>query len=67
MKGSSNKNKARLKVALLHEKITNQRNDFLHKLSNRLITENQSGVAIEDLNIKGMVKNHCLAKSISDC
>ncbi len=53
------------KVALLHEKVANQRKDFLHKVSTELIRENQS-IALEDLNIKGMVKNHCLAGSISD-
>jgi len=53
------------KVALLHEKVTNQRKDFLHKISTELIRDNQS-IALEDLNIKSMVKNHCLAGSISD-
>ena len=64
-KGSNNRNKARLKVAKLHEKITNQRKDFLHKLSTKLIRENQS-IAIEDLRIKNMMKNHKLAKAISE-
>ena len=64
-KGSNNRNKARLKVAKLHEKIANQRKDFLHKLSIKLIRENQS-IAIEDLRIKSMLKNHKLAKSISE-
>jgi len=49
----------------LHEKITNTRTDFLQKLSTKLINENQV-ICLEDLNIKGMVKNHKLAKSISD-
>jgi len=63
---SKNKGKRRKhKVALLHEKVANQRNDFLHKVSTELIRENQS-IALEDLNIKGMVKNHRLAGSISD-
>jgi len=62
-KHKSNKRKHRL--AILNEKITNQRKDFLHKVSTELIRENQS-IAIEDLNIKGMLKNHCLASSISD-
>lgn len=53
------------KVALLHEKVANQRKDFLHKVSTELIRENQS-IALEDLNISGMLKNHCLAGSISD-
>lgn len=64
-KGSNNRNKARIKLAKYSRKVANQRNDFLHKLSARLITENQ-GINIEDLNIKGMVKNHNLAKSIQD-
>jgi len=64
-KGSKNRNKARIKVAILHEKITNQRNDFLHKLSTELIRENQT-ICLEDLKVKNMVKNHKLAKSISD-
>jgi len=64
-KGSSNRNKARIKVARLHEKITNTRTDFLQKLSTRLINENQV-ICLEDLNVEGMVKNHKLAKSISD-
>ena len=54
-----------MKVARLHEKIANQRNDFLHKLSSRLTDENQI-LCIEDLNVKGLVKNHQLAKSIAD-
>ena len=56
--------KKRKKVALIHEKITNQRNDFLQKESTKLIRENQI-ISIEDLNVKGIVKNHKLAKSIS--
>ena len=64
-KGSNNRNKARLKVAKLYEKITNQRKDFLHKLSIKLTRENQS-IAIEDLRIKNMMKNHNLAKAISE-
>ena len=63
-KGSNNRNKQRLKVARVHEKIANQRNDFIHKLSTNLINENQV-IVVEDLNIKGMLKNHKLAKSIS--
>ena len=64
-KGSNNRNKVRLKVAKLHEKITNQRKDFLHKLSTKLIRENQS-IAIEDLRVSNMMKNHSLAKVISE-
>lgn len=53
------------KLAKLHEKVASQRKDFLHKQSLKLVSENQT-IAIEDLNVKGMLKNHCLAKSISD-
>ncbi len=65
VKGSSNWNKQRIKVAKIYEKITNQRDDFLHKESTRLVRENQI-ICIEDLNVKGMIRNHKLAKSISD-
>ena len=64
-KGSNNRNKAKLKVARLHQKVVNQRKDFLHKLSFRLVSENKA-IAREDLNVKGMLKNHCLANAISD-
>lgn len=63
-KGSNNRNKQRIKVAKVHEKITNQRNDFLQKQSTMLVSENQT-ICIEDLNVKGMVRNHKLAKSIA--
>ena len=63
-KGSSNRNKQRVKVSLVHEKITNQRNDFLQKQSTMLVRENQT-ICIEDLNVKGMIRNHKLAKSIA--
>ena len=63
-KGSNNRNKQRIKVALVHEKITNQRNDFLQKQSTMLVRENQT-ICIEDLNVKGMIRNHKLAKSIA--
>ncbi|MBE9223135.1 transposase [Cyanobacterium stanieri LEGE 03274] len=62
-KGSNNRNKARLKVAKVHKKITNCREDFLHKLSRRIVNENQV-IVLENLNVKGMMQNHCLAKSI---
>lgn len=65
-KGSNNYKKASLKVAKVHERIKNQRNDYLHKLSTRLINENQV-IYLEDLKVKNMVKNHKLAKSIYDC
>lgn len=64
-KGSANRKKARLKVAKLHAKIADSRKDFLHKLSTRLINENQV-IAIETLAVSNMQKNHSLAKSIAD-
>lgn len=66
VKGSSNYNKQRIKVAKIHEKISNCRKDYLHKISHKLVSENQVIVS-EDLSISNMVKNHNLAKSISDC
>jgi putative transposase len=65
VKGSKNRNKARQHLSKIHETISNQRNNFQHQLSFRLISENQA-IALETLNVKGMVKNHCLAQSISD-
>lgn len=62
-KGSSNRNKQRIKVALVHEKITNQRNDFLQQQSTMLIRENQT-ICIEDLKVKNMMRNHKLAQHI---
>ena len=64
-KGSKNREKAKQRLAKLHERITNQRNDFQHKLSFRLVSENQA-IALETLNVKGMIKNHHLAQAISD-
>lgn len=64
-KGSKNRAKARNAVSKLHEKISNQRNDFQHKLSSKLIGENQA-LALETLNVSGMLKNHCLALHIAD-
>ena len=64
-KGSSNYNKARIKVARLHEHIANQRKDFLQKLSTEII-KNNDVVCIEDLQVKNMIKNHKLARSIAD-
>ena len=63
-KGSNNRNKQRLKVARVHEKIANQRNDFIHKITTKLVNENQV-IVVEDLNIKGLLKNHKLARAIS--
>ena len=64
-KGSNNRNKARVKVARCHEKITNQRKDFLHKLSTKLI-KNYDIICLETLKVKDMIKNPKLAKAISD-
>ena len=66
-KGSNNRKKHRIKVARQHLKVKNQRQDFLHKLTHKLTHDNQVGsICIEDLAVSNMVKNHCLAQSISD-
>ena len=65
VKGSNNRKKQKFIVAKVHRKIKDQRNDFLHQVS-RKIVNNYDFIAVEDLNINGMVKNHKLAKSISD-
>lgn len=62
---SKNREKQRVRVAKIHEHISNQRTDHHHKLSRKLVDENQV-IAVEDLNIKGMVHNHKLARCISD-
>ena len=64
-KGSKNKAKFRKILASLYEKVTNQRKDFQHKLSSKTVNDSQV-IVLEDLNIKGMVKNRHLSKSISD-
>lgn len=64
-KGSLNRNRCRIKVAKQHEKITNQRKDFLHKLSTRFVRENQT-IALETLKISNMMSNHKLSKSVAD-
>ena len=64
-KDSKGHEKARLKVARCHQKIKNQRNDFLQKLSTKLIRENQV-ICLEDLSVKGMERNYKLAKSVTD-
>ncbi len=64
-KGSKNRNKARLKVARIHQKMADRRKDYQHKLSTHVIRENQV-VCVESLQVKNMVANHCLAKAISD-
>ena len=64
-KGSNNYEKTRLYLAKLHEKITNQRKDFLHKISSKIINENQV-IVLEDLKVKNMQQNKYLAKAISE-
>ena len=64
-KGSNNRDKARIKVARIQGKIADSRKDFLHKLTTRLVRENQT-IVVEDLAVANMVKNHKLARSISD-
>ena len=64
-KGSKNQYKARMKLARLHAHVADRRRDHLHKLSTRLVHENQV-IVVEDLNVSGMVKNHSLARVISD-
>lgn len=64
-KGSNRRLLQKQKVAKLHEKVTNQRKDFLHKLSTQIVNEYDS-IAIENLNVSGMIKNHKLAKHIAD-
>ena len=63
--GSKNREKARIRLAREHEKVADIRNDFQHKMTYRLASDNQV-VCIEDLNVKGMMRNHRLAGSISD-
>ena len=65
VKGSNSRNKARKLVARVHERIGNVRQDFLHKLSRKLVDDNQV-LVVESLHVKGMVRNHKLAKAISD-
>lgn len=64
-KGSANRAKARVKVARVHARIADRRRDHLHKLTIRLVRENQT-VVIEDLRVANMVRNHRLARAISD-
>jgi putative transposase len=65
-KGSNTRTKARKLVAKVHSKVKRVREDFLHKLSRKIVNENQV-IVVENLNVKGMVCNHNLAKAISDC
>jgi putative transposase len=64
-KGSANREKARERIAKVHARIADRRRDFLHKLTTRLVRENQT-VVIEDLTVRNLVKNHSLARAISD-
>jgi putative transposase len=64
-KGSKNRNKARLKVAKIHARICDRRRDYQHKLSTRLVHENQV-ICVESLAVKNMVQNPKLAKAMSD-
>ncbi len=64
-KGGSNRNKAKIKLAKLYEKLNNKKENYLHHITNQLLDENQV-IVIEDLNVKGMMKNHNLARSIQE-
>lgn len=63
--GSHNRYKAKIKLAKKHEKLNNIKINYIHNITTQLVRENQT-IVIEDLNVKGMLKNHCLAKSIQD-
>ncbi|MBW4450692.1 MAG: transposase [Spirirestis rafaelensis WJT71-NPBG6] len=65
-KGSNSRSKYRKVVAKVYERVSNSRQDFLHKLSYKLVSDSQA-VIVENLHVKGMVRNHNLAKAISDC
>ena len=64
-KGGKNRNKARIKLARFYEKLTNKKQQYLHDLSNKLLNENQV-IAMEDLNVSGMMQNHYLSKAIQE-
>lgn len=64
-KGSNNRNKLRIKLSKVHEKIKNQRNTYLQQITSKLVNENQV-ICIENLNVKGMLQNHKLSKSIQE-
>ena len=64
-KGSNNRNKARVKLAKVYKKVNDKKQYYLHSISNSLIDENQV-ICMEDLNVKGMIKKHSLAESISE-
>ena len=63
--GSNNRNKLKIKLAKVHEKIRNQRLNYLHQITSKIVNENQI-ICIEDLNVNGMMQNHKLAKSIQE-
>ena len=65
VKGSNNQNKTRIKLAKVYKKINDKKQYYLHQISNSLINENQV-ICMENLNVKGMMKNHKLAESISE-
>ncbi len=66
VKGSSNWKKAKFKLNRLHAKISNSRNDSIHKMTSSVVKTKPGKVVLEDLNVEGMKQNHCLAKAISD-
>jgi putative transposase len=65
IKGSQSRNKQKIKLALVHEQITNIRKDYLHKVSTTIVRENQT-ICVEDLAVKNIMKNHCLAQAMID-
>ena len=65
VKGSKNREKAKMQVSRLHERITNLRNDWTHKITTKLVRENQA-IGLEDLNVSGMLRNHKLARAIAN-
>lgn len=65
VKGSNNRHKAKLKLAIAHEKIKNKKQDYLHNITTKIVSENQV-IVLEDLCVSGMMKNHKLAKSIQE-
>lgn len=65
-KGSNNRQKAKRKVAKIHAKIDDSRKDFTHKATTKIVRENQA-IYLEDLSVRNMMANHCLAKAIGDC
>ena len=65
VKGSNHRKEARIKLAKVYKKINNKKEYYLHSVTNQLLSENQT-IVMEDLNVKGMLKNHCLARSIQE-